>query len=194
MAKQKQSDFKLEGELSYLVPFNEKHLNDPDYINWLRDYEVIKTINRLEYVDAPISFAEVKAYYESLEKSNKDIFYALYSKKDNNFIGTVRVSQIDRRARTAYLGILIGDRDYWGRGIASDSLLAVSKYMFDNHNMRKLSAGMMAINIGMIRTFEKLGFKKEGVFRNADAFEGGYCDHLYFGCFKDELKVDLFTK
>ncbi|KJJ84937.1 N-acetyltransferase GCN5 [Candidatus Omnitrophus magneticus] len=178
--------FKLEGKKSFLVSFDEKHLNDPNYFGWLRDYEVIKTINRIDYIK-PVSFDAVKEYCQNVMNSQTDIFLAVYDKNSDTFIGTARVSKIDLHARTADIGILIGDKKFWGKGIATDAIRAVCLYLFNIFGMRKLTSGVMAINPGMIKVFEKLGFQKEGVFRKQDRFEGAYYDHIYFGCFKEEF-------
>ena len=156
--------FRLEGEKCYLVPFEERHLQSPDYFRWLRDYEVIKTINRLEYV-RPVSFAEVKEYCERVMRSPSDVFLAICTREGDQFIGTIRASRIDLVNRTADVGILIGERDQWGRGIATDAIAALGRYLFGRLGLRKLTAGLMRINPAMLRVFEKLGFRQEGVFR-----------------------------
>ena len=178
--------FRLEGHRSFLVPFEERHLRDEEYFGWVRDYEVIKTINRLEYV-RPVSFAEVKEYCEGVMRSKSDVFLALYSKGEERFIGTIRASRIDWVNRTADVGILIGDRAYWGRGIATDALGTLCRYLFERLGLRKLTAGLMRINPAMLKVFEKLGFQEEGVFRRQDWFEGDYVDHVYLGCFREEF-------
>lgn len=177
---------KIDGKISYAVPFGKKHMHDPDYLKWLRDYEVMKTINRPEYLK-PIPFKEVKKYCESVMNSKHDIFSAIYDKEDDAFIGTLRI-KLDPRAKNADIGILVGDRSRWGKGIATDIISAASAHLFTKMKMRKLTAGAMAVNAGMIRVFERLGFKREGILRKHDAFESKYCDHIYFGCFKNEFK------
>lgn len=180
--------FKLEGKISYLVPFTEKHLNDKNYLKWLQDYDVIKTINRLEYVNAPVKLAQLKEYYQEVSNSKTNIFLALYFKKEDRFVGTVKVGKINADTKCADVGILIGDKTKWSRGIATDAIHTICVYLFEGLKMRKLTAGAMAVNPAMIKVFEKLGFKQEGVFRKQDKFEDTYCDHIYFGCFRDEFK------
>ena len=178
--------FKLEGKISYLVPFEEKHLNDKQYFNWLRDYEVIKTINRLDYI-CPINFEAVKEYCEKVIRSNNDIFLAIYYKDNNKFIGTIRVNNLNWYTRIADIGILMGDKKYWGKGIAKEAIFSVLNYLFEILGMRKLTAGLMDINPAMEKVFEKLGFKLEGRMRKSDRYEGKYIDHLLMSCFKDEF-------
>lgn len=182
--------FRLDGQKSYLIPFEEEHIEDKNYKNWLRDYDVVKSINRLDYI-CPASAESIRNYCKAVIESDKDIFLAIYVKADNKFIGTIRVNNINWYTRVADIGILIGDKSYWGKGIATDSIHTVSKYLLNTLGIRKLTAGLMDINKSMQRVFEKLGFQVEGVFRKQDRFEGNYIDHIYMGCFKEEFNFDI---
>ena len=177
---------RLDGGLSHLVPFTEQHLHAERYFAWLNDYEVMKTINRPEYLTS-ITFDEVVVYVEGLWKSKNDSFYALCLNADGRFIGTVRVAGLNWYSRVADVGIMIGDRSVWGRGIASDAIRTICGYLFEELGLRKLTAGAMANNPAVIRAFEKSGFVREGLLRQQDRFENGYVDHVYLGCFMDEF-------
>jgi RimJ/RimL family protein N-acetyltransferase len=178
--------FKLQGDKGFLVAFEERHLRSPEYLDWLRDFEVVKTINRLEYT-RPVSFEEVRRYCEQVLQSERDMFLALHTHRDERFVGTVRVSRLDWVTRSADLGILIGDREQWGCGLATEALGLVGRHLFEKLGMRKLTAGVMAVNPGMLRVFEKLGFQREGLFRRQDFYQGDYVDHVYLGCFREEF-------
>jgi len=176
---------RLEGKKSYLVPFTQRHLNTPAYLEWLRDYDVVKTINRPEYL-TPISFEEVRAYCERVMTSETDMFFAVHEQISGSFSGTLRVNGINRYSMVADIGILLG-RPFWGKGIATDAVGTVCRYLFENLKFRKLTAGMMAVNPAMARVFEKMGFRREGILRRQDKFEGQYVDHIYMGCFREEF-------
>lgn len=177
---------KLEGNISYLVPFDDSHLNSKEYMSWLRDYDVMKTINRLDYL-RPVSFYEVREYCEGVMRSKNDIFMAIYHKDGNEFIGTLRV-KIGWETRTADVGIMIGEKDYWGKGIGTDAVSTICGYLFERLAFRRLTAGLMGVNLAMLRVFERVGFQREGVFRMQDYYEGKYVDHIYLGCFREEYK------
>ncbi|MDJ0949930.1 MAG: GNAT family protein [Alphaproteobacteria bacterium] len=184
------ADIKIDGQVSYLEPFAERHLVAPAYLGWLHDYEVIKTLNLLDYVESPPSLEAVRRYCEGLWASRNDMLFALHDRSDDAFVGTVRVGHIDWRAKTGDIGIMIGARERWGRGLATDAIGALARYLFDDVCLRKLTAGAMANNPAMLRTFERLGFRREGVLRRHDLFEGDYVDHVYFGCFENELVTE----
>lgn len=179
---------KIESYKVYLVPFEERHLNDPAYFEWLTDYEVMRFIGREEYLK-PIRFERVKEYVEALWKSKYCSFFAIHL-KDDTFIGTLKLNFIDDAGcvtQSADIGIMIGHRVSWGKGLATDALTTICKYAFDKLGVRKLTAGTNASNIGMIKAFKKLGFVEEGRLRKKLLVEGTYHDHILLGCFKEEL-------
>ena len=55
MAQIDKKDLRIQGRQTLLVPFSNEHLNDPDYIGWLHDPEIIKTLNLPHYLLAPVS-------------------------------------------------------------------------------------------------------------------------------------------
>lgn len=179
-------ELRIDGQGTYLVRFTERHLNDPCYLGWLRDYDVMKTVGRAEYL-REVPFAEAEAYFRRVDASPDDLFFALHVQADESFIGTVKAGHIDRVAGIADIGIMIGARECWGQGLSTDALHAICRYMFRDFGIRRLTCGAMAVNPAMIRAFEKIGFRREGVLRAHVPFEGGYTDQVLMGCLADDL-------
>ena len=82
---------------------------------------------------------------------------------------------------------MIGETTRWARGFGVDAVGALSRHLFEDLRIRRLTGGAMANNPAMIRVFEKLGFRREGVFRQQDRIGDDYIDHIHFGCFECEL-------
>lgn len=179
----------LQGRQVRLQSFTAAHTEDPVYHGWLTDYEVVKTINRPDYLK-PVPMDEVRRYCAAVMASPTDIFLAIHLASDGRFVGTLRVSGLNQHAGTADIGILVGDRKVWGTGVATDAIRTIGAYLFNSIGMRKLTAGVMAVNPPMLKVFNRLGFHEEGVRRLQDRYEDGYCDHIYLGCFKDEFRFD----
>lgn len=176
------------GHRVVLQEFSEENLNDPRYFAWLRDPEVMRTIYRLEYL-MPIQYSQIEKYVQGLWASGNDCYFALYTAATENFVGTVRLGHIDWRTGLADVGILIGDRTVWGQGLATDAIRTACHYGFGELSLRKITGGTPSVNTGMIRCFEKVGFREEGRLRKQLLISGEYCDHVLFGVFKSELKV-----
>lgn len=175
------------GKRIVLRLFTEKHLNSKEYISWLRDYDVVKFINRKEYL-MPIDFEQVKSYVEGIFKSNTNYLFAIELKEGNKFIGTFKFGRLDWVTRTVDLGILIGDKDYWGKGIAKEVYELAIDFCFTKLGLRKVVAGCTEPNIGMRKVLKKLGFIQEGCLREQDFIEGKYVHHYVFGLLKEEYK------
>ncbi len=178
---------RLEGRVSRLLPFTAAQRDDPAYLGWLNDHEVVKTLNLPDYL-APVPYAKAAAYCDAMMASEHDLFLALHLRSDDRFVGTLKAGHIDWHAGTADIGILIGERAVWGQGLAADSIHVLARHLFGTVGLRKLTAGSMANNPAMLRVFEKLGFAREGVFRAQDRLGDAFFDHVHFGCFADELR------
>ena len=180
---------KLSGKLIYLVPFEEIHFNT-DYLEWLRDIDVIKYIGREEYL-LPIHTGEIEKYIKGLWANPYCGFFSLYRSDEKRFIGTAKVSfgnEEGYRNRIADLGIMIGDKKSWGLGFATDCISVLARYAFNTLGVRKLTAGAVSSNVAVIKAFKKLGFIEEGRLRKKVFVSGGYDDHVLMGCFHEELK------
>ena len=180
---------RLEGERTCLVSFSEAHRDDPAYLNWLRDPDVVRTLYLPDYLAGPVPYKDVKTYCDRMIRSETDLFLALIDKTDDRFVGTLKAGHTNWYAGVSDIGIMVGDKDTWGKGFAQDAIFTLCHYLFQTVGLRKLTSGAMSINPAMIKVFEKLGFQREALLRAQDRTEDGYCDHVHFGCFPDELRT-----
>ena len=180
------------GKDIYLLPFESQHLNNPRYYSWLCDPEVVKYLGRDELL-AGVPFQEIKVYVENLWKAKHCHFFAVFHAETDVFIGTSKISfgsERDIKHQIADIGIMIGDRGFWGRGLATETLRAISAFAFDSLSARKLSAGGFEENEPLIKAFMKIGFKVDGRLRKHLSIGHDYCDHILMSCFEEELIHD----
>jgi ribosomal-protein-alanine N-acetyltransferase len=179
----------IQGKLTYLTPFSKKHLFDPVYYQWLRDIDVVRYIGRDELL-AGITFSEAECYVKRLWDNAYCTFLAAHDNHSGEFIGTAKVNFITesgRRNGVADMGIMLGDRRFWGRGVSTDILRATSAYAFDNLGARKLSAGASSLNVAVVKAFLRIGYKVDGSLRQQLPVDDGFCDHVLLSCFENEL-------
>jgi ribosomal-protein-alanine N-acetyltransferase len=173
-----------QGRIS-LYPFGRGELYSDAYLKWMNDPEITKTIGRYDYL-MPVSRKKLVDYYRSLDQENT-IFLAIYlestsskaGKKNRAFVGTLKIYDIDKLARRASIGIVIGERDQWGRGHAATAINIAVEYVFHVLGLRKVTAGYLANNIGMARVFQKAGFEQEARFKEHVFFRGDLVDHIF---------------
>ena len=73
-------------------------------------------------------------------------------------IGNCMYYDIDYVARRTELGILIGDRDYWGRGYGTDAVTTLLDYIFDTTQLTHVYLHTLDWNVRAQRAFAKCGF------------------------------------
>ncbi len=176
-----------------LEPFGIQHLNNPSYISWLKDITVVKYLGRPEYFKE-VDIEQINEYYNNIINNKYIKFFAVYFIPDNKFIGTVKISlsnSYNEEYDIADIGIMIGDKSYWGKGLSPIILLSISSYALNGLKVRKLTAGAISENVAVIKSFQKIGFKIEGVLRKKIYLNGEYLDHILLGCFKEELYNDF---
>jgi len=80
-------------------------------------------------------------------------------------IGYCELSNISQSNNSAEYFILIGDGDYWCKGIATEVGKRVLDYGFSKLGLHRIWLTVSSLNAGAIKSYSKLGYKKEGVIR-----------------------------
>ena len=78
---------------------------------------------------------------------------------DGAHIGNVMFYDIDMRKRQAELGIMIGDKDYWGRGYGTETVDLLLDHMFGEYPFERVYLHTLAWNRRARKSFHKSGFK-----------------------------------
>jgi RimJ/RimL family protein N-acetyltransferase len=92
--------------------------------------------------------------------------YGIYAKNDGRLIG-YHVHEINLQYRHATLLVLIGERDWWGRGAVIEVRSAVLDLLFQRLGIRRVSSTVHARNLPSIYNYRRLGFRQEGILREA---------------------------
>jgi RimJ/RimL family protein N-acetyltransferase len=106
-------------------------------------------------------------------------------------IGQCALFNFDTVGHTAELGIAIGDKDYWGRGLGRETIRLLVHYGFQYHNLRKVWLRVLSKNERAIRAYTACGFVEEGRQRAHVWSDGAHDDLLLLGLLRDEWSSDL---
>ncbi len=105
---------------------------------------------------------------------------------DGKCIGQCALFAVDGVARTAELGITIGDKAYWGRGYGRETVTLLMGYGFRHHNLHRIHLKVHAVNERAIRCYRACGFVQEGRLRSHVWSNGVYDDLIVMGALRDE--------
>lgn len=90
---------------------------------------------------------------------------------------------VDVYRRTAEIGYWLG-RAFWGRGIVTAAVVAVSEWAFSRFDLIRLEAGVFSWNPASMRVLEKAGYVQEGVHRRGVTKDGHTLDRVMFARLK----------
>src|SRR6266540_1825623 len=177
---------RLEGPHFRLVPFDESMIDDR-YLSWLVDPEVIRF---LEVRHQPQTRETATAFVRSFDGPAEKYMWSIVPKDSDAHIGTCTLYHINRNHGSAEIGLLIGDRNYWGKGASEEAIGLLADHAFDTLGLHRLTGGSSAKNRGMNFTYRKIGFTLEGRMREAQRIRPGeYVDGYRWGLLADEWRA-----
>jgi RimJ/RimL family protein N-acetyltransferase len=101
-------------------------------------------------------------------------------------IGFIGLFGIEWNHGNAWVGIGLGERDYWGKGYGTDAMCAILDYAFNELNLYRVTLDVFEYNPRAIRSYEKAGFQLEGRVRKMIHRDGRRWDVLVMGVLRDE--------
>ena len=100
---------------------------------------------------------------------------------DGGAVGGIGVEPKEaERRHSAEIGYWLGE-PFWGRGIATEAVRAVTEYAFATFDIWRLEAGVFDWNPASARVLEKAGYSLEGRARHAVLKDGRVGDRLLYG-------------
>lgn len=170
----------LKGNRIYLRLMEERDV--PLRVQWINDPEVRETLN----FDYPISTVGTRLWLNkvALDNSRKDFIVCLLDNDDA--IGYAGFLNIDYKTSKAEVYTGIGEKKWWGKGIATEIKQIQINYGFNELGLNKLYTYIWSENKKMIHINEKFGFKIEGVLRQDKFSHGALRDRVYMGLLKED--------
>jgi len=89
-------------------------------------------------------------------------FFIIRTLEDDQKIGSISLDGFDWQVGSAWVGIGIGPREYWGRGFGTDAMRIILRYGFTGLNLNRIQLDVFSFNARGIASYEKAGFKHEG--------------------------------
>jgi [ribosomal protein S5]-alanine N-acetyltransferase len=169
----------LRGSKVLLRSFQESDITEP-YLSWLHDPEVVRYSNqRFVSHDRDSCVRYVRSFV-----GTANLFLSVRRSADDHAIGTM-TAYFAVHHGTVDVGIMIGDRAVWGKGYGQDAWDTLTNWLIARDSIRKVTAGTVACNQGMLRLMERSGMVFEGARRKQELIDGKPEDILYFARWKD---------
>jgi ribosomal-protein-alanine N-acetyltransferase len=171
----------LESDNLIYKPVSLDHLSQ-NYVNWLNDFDVYKYME----TGGNYTIEELKSFLIGIEKK-QILFWAIHLKHTDQHIGNIKIDPINIKHNTAEYGIMIGEKEEWGKGYAKEATLKIINYCFEELGIRKITLGLISENLNALKLYEKIGFETEGKYKSHVNYHNTYYDVIRMALFNSKL-------
>ena len=156
------------------------------FVRWFNDPEVRRYLLMYE----PMSRAKEERWFEERLSRKDDIILAIEVREWDRWvhIGNVGLHRIDWKNRVATLGIVIGEKEYWGKGYGTEAVRTMLRYAFHELGLNRVELETYSFNPRAQRCYQKAGFVREGVRRQALYRDGEFHDVITMGILRSEFE------
>jgi RimJ/RimL family protein N-acetyltransferase len=157
------------------------------FSRWGQDSEYLRLLD-----NDPARMFSAKKIKEWLEKDfveaepADNFLFMIRTLAEERLIGFVGLDGIRWNHGNSYVGIGLGEREYWGKGYGTDAMRLVLRYAFAELNLHRVSLTVFEYNPRAIRSYKKAGFVVEGRARQFLNRDGHRWDLIYMGILREE--------
>lgn len=161
---------------------------ESDSTHWAQWSQNSEFMHLLDW--GPIIPSTPKEIREWMEKAQGKMFsFSIHTLAEDKPIGMIDLSGVNWTAGDAWLGVGIGDPDYWGKGYGSEAVNLLLRFGFEQLNLRRVSLTVFEYNERACKSYIKLGFKEEGRARQLlNRFDRRW-DMIYMGILRQEWEA-----
>lgn len=146
--------------------------NEPETLKWLSDTRVVSPEEQATWL-AGLQISKTSKRYVAREKSKDEL------------VGVFRFDRLDNQNQSAEVGLDVATR-FRRMGYAKEIYHALLPYLFSEFSLNRLSLITLATNTPAINLYESLGFKKEGVLRQAIKRDDQFLDVIQYSMLATE--------
>jgi len=157
----------------------------PTFVRWFNDPEVRQYLLMYE----PMSKAKEERWFEAYLDRKDDFMFAIEALigEEWTHIGNLGLHRVDWKNGTCTFGIALGEKAHWGKGYGTEATRLVLRFAFGELNLHRVELEVYDFNRRAIRSYEKAGFRHEGIRRQALYRNGRYHDVHLMGILHEEF-------
>ncbi|MDC3091476.1 GNAT family N-acetyltransferase [Rickettsiales bacterium] len=152
------------------------------YVEWLNDYEVTKFTEQKYFKH---TLKSTKNFVSQKYDSENDLLFGIFF--DDTHIGNIKLGPIKFDHMSAEVSYFIGEKRFWGRGIASKCIKTIIQLAVTELGLKKINAGYYENNIVSAKVLKKCGFVVEGIKISEIIFESKRINSVLVGYVLNDL-------
>lgn len=134
------------------------------------------------------SIEQIETHIKAIINDETREDYAICLNETKEMIGELSILSIDQDNKSAGFRIALNNQKVIGKGFGSEATKLVIQYVFEELKLNRLQLEVFSHNPRGIRAYEKCGFVKEGVLREALFYDGTYSDEIIMSIIRKDYK------
>jgi len=151
---------------------------------WSGDAEIRGLIGEV----TPMSEADSEKFLCEVHADGNRQWFVVVIKENSRVIGEAGLLRMNRAWRATDVSVIIGEKEEWGEGYGTETILLLLDYAFGHLNFHRVALGVVGFNDRALRFWEKVGFRKEGIQRDGYYYDGDYYDFVMMSILEDEFR------
>jgi RimJ/RimL family protein N-acetyltransferase len=178
----------IRGERVALGPIRRDLL--PLYQRWINDWDVTRTLG-LQM--RPLTWEAEEAWYSGAS-TGSGVHFQIYERDSLRPIGTTGLHDIDHQHGTATFGILIGEKECWGKGYGTETARLMLDYGFNALGLHNVMLQVYSFNERGYRAYLRAGYREIGRRRQALRRAGQSHDIILMDCIATEFESPVVRR
>ncbi|TCP58165.1 RimJ/RimL family protein N-acetyltransferase [Tumebacillus sp. BK434] len=116
------------------------------------------------------------------------------SQETNEPVGDISLNSMDSNNRSGSLRLAVFEPENYSKGYGTEALILMLDYGFGIRNLHRIELHVYSYNERAIHTYEKVGFKREGVMRDAWYYDHKWVDVIIMSILEDEFRAKYKRK
>ncbi|MFW7433704.1 GNAT family N-acetyltransferase [Vagococcus carniphilus] len=134
------------------------------------------------------SIEQIETHIKAIINDETREDYAICLNETKEMIGELSILSIDQDNKSAGFRIALNNQKVIGKGFGSEATKLVIQHVFEELKLNRLQLEVFSHNPRGIRTYEKCGFVREGVLREALFYDGTYSDEIIMSIIRKDYK------
>jgi diamine N-acetyltransferase len=152
-------------------------------VRWFNDPDVRKTL----IISEQFELEKTIRWFEKMQADDSRLEFVIET-VDKIPVGIVGLAGIDSTHRTAEIYIVIGQKEFWGKGLMLEAECLLIDWAFNSLGLEKIWAQTRPDNIASIITMKKIGFQIEGTLRNEKIVNSKRTTVMHLGLLREDFK------
>lgn len=172
----------LEGTRLRLVPLSS--IDVSIIARWQLDNQYLRLLDANPAY--PKNEVQIADWMREGQRGRDNFLFGIRMMSSDDLIGFVELGEVLWTHRNGWLAIAIGEREYRGRGYGYEAMGLILDFVFRELNLHRVQLTVFSYNEAAVRLYEKLGFQREGIFREHLERDGQRYDMYLYGLLKHE--------